>query len=101
MFLYRSVYHNRHMDWWELEFAPASNRPSRHVLDNLLYNKMYSSRKQPTDSEKIAASLHDIAAPLPHPLKFNRCYWRIKYTFVLSPRNPANHYPLLSLLYTT
>jgi hypothetical protein len=45
MLQYRFVYRNRHMDWRGLELAPASNRPSRHVLDNLLSNKVYSGRK--------------------------------------------------------
>jgi len=45
MFQYRFVYHNRHMDWRGLEFAPASNRPSRYVTDNPLSNKVYSGGK--------------------------------------------------------
>jgi len=45
MFQYRFVYHNRHMDWRGVEFAPASNRPSRRIMDNLLSNKAYSGRK--------------------------------------------------------
>jgi len=45
LFQYRFVYHNRHMDWRGVEFAPASNRPSRRIMDNLLSNKAYSGRK--------------------------------------------------------